>query len=131
MCLKINDLKLDSEDVVAGAELLRFASVRKGNACSAAFRDAELPLPDIILVFPLARHKTCSGFVFGLQRAEPAVRNRLHHYVLEARFAAARGDAGAGLPYPLADTAVGVVVEAVHLLGTHTVCKGIAVPALP
>ena len=41
------------------------------------------------------------------------------------------GDAGSRLPQPLADAAVGIVVEAVHAARTHALLDHVAVPALP
>ena len=51
--------------------------------------------------------------------------------MLETGFSRVGGDAGHGLPDPGADGSVGVVVETVHALGSHSGFEGVAVPTLP
>ena len=62
---------------------------------------------------------------------EPFVGNRFHDDVLETWLNRIGGDAGTGLPNPLAHGTIGIVVEAVHAFGSHATFFCIAVPPFP
>ena len=63
--------------------------------------------------------------------AQAFVGDGAHDDMFKAGCLGVGGDTGASLPYPLAYTAVGIVVEAVHALRTHALVYHITVPTLP
>ena len=51
--------------------------------------------------------------------------------MLKTRLGRVGTDTGSGLPNPFADTAIGIMVEAVHAAWTHSLILHVAVPTLP
>ena len=105
--------------VAAGDVFLRSTAIWEEDYGGAAFGDAEMPFPDVSVVLPFACDEPGGGFVGGLQEAETAVRDWLHDDVPESRSLGVGRDACGGLPEPFADASVGVVIEAVHALGSQ------------
>ena len=93
--------------------------------------DGEGPYPLVALVLPTALDEACSRTIRGFEMVQPAVGDGAHDDMLEARTGGVGSDAGTRLPNPLADDAVGIVVEAVHAVGPHALIPGVAVPAFP
>ena len=63
--------------------------------------------------------------------AQPLVGYGTHDDMAEPRLLRVGSDTGCCLPEPLANAAIGIVVEAVHAVGTESAVLHIAVPAFP
>src|SRR5215218_5874511 len=124
----------DTRRATDGAAALRHAGELRGGKVhgSASVRgNAHRHAHAAGLELPARRGVAVRGHQLGAGRGETATGLRLHHDVLEAGSGLVEIEASDGANHPVADRAVGVVIEGVHPDVLEALVRLLAVPALP